>query len=80
MPRPFVILSGTNIYPRRETVRSATKALELVREHMRFRRPNLIVETGDRERLLLFQLERLAQSEMHAEALTPAAPEHHWSL
>jgi hypothetical protein len=35
-----------------------------------------MVETADGERPSLFQMERLAQSETHAEALTPAAPEH----
>jgi hypothetical protein len=80
MPRTFVIWSGTNIHPRCETARSATEALELVREHIRLRRLNLIVETADGEQLSFFQLKDLAHSEMHAEAPTPAAPEHPRSL
>jgi len=63
MPRTFVILSGTSIHPRRETARSATEALELLREHMRLRHPNLTIETANGEELSFFQLKDLAQSE-----------------
>jgi len=81
MQSKFIIWSGTSIYRRYEAARSATEALALVREHMRLRRPNLIVETADGEQQLsLFQLEKLSQSEMHAAAPKPAAPEHYWSL
>ena len=81
MPRAFVISSGGRFRSWCDRATSAIETLALVREQIRLRRPNSIaIETADGERLSLFQVESLAQSEMPAEALTPAVPEHRWSL
>ena len=67
MRRVFVISSGTSIAVRRETVRSASAALELVRHHMRLRRPGVIIETAEGERLTFFQLKGMAEAEARNE-------------
>jgi hypothetical protein len=48
---------------RRETVRSATAALELVRRYMKLRRPAVTIENGDGEQLSFFQLKELVELE-----------------
>ena len=67
MRRVFVISSGTSIAVRRETVRSATAALGLVRHCMRLRRPNVIIETAEGEQLTFFQLKEMAEAEARNE-------------
>jgi hypothetical protein len=59
----YVISSGTSMARRRETVTSATKALEVVLGHMRQRLPKVAVADADGDRLSYFQLKELAQSE-----------------
>jgi hypothetical protein len=59
----YVISSGTSIAPRRETAKSATKALELVLGLMRQRVPNVTIADADGGRLSYFHLQELAQSE-----------------
>jgi hypothetical protein len=63
MRKRFVISSGTNIRLFRDTVRTATEALELVRHLMRLRRPNVTIETNEGVQLSFFQLMELAELE-----------------
>ena len=63
MRKTYVICSGASVAPRRETLWSATKALELVIEYMRQRLPNVTIENGDGEQLSYFQLRDLAKAE-----------------
>jgi hypothetical protein len=68
MQKRFVISSGASIAVRRETVGSASKALELVREYMRLRRPGVRVEEAEGGgELTFFQLKELAESESRRE-------------
>jgi hypothetical protein len=63
MRHRFVILCGTNVAPRAETATTATEALEIVRELMRLRRPEVSIETVEGEQLSFFQLKDLAAAE-----------------
>ena len=63
MQKRSVISSGASVAIKRETVSSATKALELVREYMRLRRPAVTIEGAEGEQLSFFQLKELAESE-----------------
>jgi hypothetical protein len=71
----YVISSGTSFARKRQTVRSAAKALELALEQMRRRLPNVTITNGDGNPLSYFQLKELVQLEgpqrERAEGLTP---------
>jgi hypothetical protein len=67
MQKRFVISSGTSIAVKSQTVRSARKALEVVREHMRLRRPGVIIEDAEGRDISFFQLKEMAESESRRE-------------
>ena len=63
MPKSFIVLSGTSIKTFREWAPSATAALRLVREHMRFRRPGVRIEDERGNPITFFQLKEMAELE-----------------
>ena len=63
MRKKFIISSGTGIADRRQTVNSATEALEQVRHLMRLRRSNITIEDELGDPVGFFQLKEFAVSE-----------------
>ena len=63
MSKSFIVISGTGIRDRREWVFSATEALRLVLDHMKFRRPAVRVEDERGNAVTFFQLKAFAESE-----------------
>ena len=59
MRKTFTVLSGTG---RREFAPSATEALRLFREFMKFRRPSVRIEDERGNPVTFFQLKALAES------------------
>jgi hypothetical protein len=67
MRHRFVIFSGTTLAPRAETAKTATEALDIVRELMRLRRPSVSIETAEGKRLSFFDLKDLVAAESRKE-------------
>jgi hypothetical protein len=67
MHHRFVILSGTSFAPRVETAKTATEALDIVRELMRLHRPGVSIETAEGKRLSFFDLKDLVAAESRKE-------------
>jgi hypothetical protein len=63
MVKGFIVLSGTGIKDTREWVPSATAALQLVRTHMKLRRPGVRVEDERGHALSFFELKEMAELE-----------------
>lgn len=61
--RGFIVLSGTSIKEIREWVPSATTALQLVRTHMKLRRPDVRIEDERGNPISFFQLKDMAKRE-----------------
>jgi len=67
MPRWFVVLSGTRIAERRETVFSARDTLKLVRNLMKLRRADVRIEDERGNPVSFFQLKDVAGAESRKE-------------
>jgi hypothetical protein len=65
MVKGFVVLTGTGIKDMREWVPSATTALQLVRNHMKLRRPAVRIEDERGNAISFFQLKDMAELESH---------------
>jgi hypothetical protein len=63
MRKSFTVISGTSIRGHREWAPSATAALRLVLEYMRFRRPSVRIEDERGNPVSFFELKDMAQSE-----------------
>ena len=59
----LIVVSGTGIKDTREWVPSATAALQLVRAHMKLRRPGVRVEDERGNPVSFFQLKEMAELE-----------------
>jgi hypothetical protein len=59
----FVVVSGTAVRETREWVPFAATALELVRAHMKLRRPGVRIEDGRGNPISFFQLKDMAELE-----------------
>jgi hypothetical protein len=59
----FIVLTGTGIKDTREWVPSATAALQLVRAHMKMRRPAVRIEDERGNPISFFQLKDMADFE-----------------
>jgi hypothetical protein len=59
----FIVLSGTGIKDTREWVPSAATALQLVRAHMKLRRPGVRIEDERGNPVSFFQLKDMAELE-----------------
>jgi hypothetical protein len=59
----FIVLSGTGIKDTREWVPPATTALQLVRAHMKLRRPGVRIEDERGNPISFFQLKDMAELE-----------------
>ena len=65
MVKSFVVLTGTGIKDTREWAPSATTALQLVRNHMKLRRPSVRIEDERGNSVSFFQLKDMAELESH---------------
>ena len=63
MRRGFVVLSGTGIKDSHEWAPSASEALRLIRQHMKWRRPGVRVEDERGNPVSLFELKDMAALE-----------------
>jgi hypothetical protein len=61
----FIVLTGTGIKDTREWAPSATTALQLVRNHMKLRRPCVRIEDERGKAISFFELKNMAQRESH---------------
>jgi hypothetical protein len=67
----FIVLSATG---RREFAPSATEALGLFRDYMKFRRPKVRIEDERGNPVSFFQLKVLAESEAEMASPSPRKP------
>jgi hypothetical protein len=63
MVKGFIVLTGTGIKDTREWAPSATTALQLVRAHMKLRRPGVRIEDERGNPISFFQLKDMAEVE-----------------
>ena len=63
MRKAFIVLSGTAVGIRRERAPTATEALRMFRDHIKFRRPGVRVTDELGNPVSFFQLKELAESE-----------------
>jgi uncharacterized protein YnzC (UPF0291/DUF896 family) len=63
MLKAFIVLSGTTTGIRRERAPSATEALRMFRDHMKFRRPGVRVTDERGNPVTFFELKALAEQE-----------------
>jgi hypothetical protein len=61
----LIVLTGTGVKDTREWVPSATEALDLVRSHMKLRRPSVRIEDERGNPISFFQLKDMAERESH---------------
>jgi hypothetical protein len=59
----FHVLTGTGIKDTREWAPTATTALQLVRHHMKLRRPSVRIEDERRHPISFLQLKEMAERE-----------------
>ena len=62
MPKGFIVLTGTGIRDTREWVPTASKALRLVRTHMKLRRPGVRIEDERGKPISFLELKQVAES------------------